>query len=235
MSGSIRLYVETPLTEGTSVSVGAPQAHYLGTVMRRRAGDAVRLFNGRDGEYAASLDSIRRERAELTVGQKLRPQAESADLWLAFALLKREATDLVVEKATELGAAVLLPVITERTNTHRVNQSRLATIAMEAAEQCERLTLPVLHPPRPLGQLLDAWPHERRLFVAVERATGLSFPSGGGPVGLLVGPEGGFTPAELDAVLRHPFVTSVTLGPNVLRAETACIAGLALLQAAERA
>jgi 16S rRNA (uracil1498-N3)-methyltransferase len=235
MTGSIRLFVETPLLAGAVVAATPAQAHYLGTVMRRRAGDAVRLFNGRDGEYQASIAGLRRDRAELAVEQQLRPQAVGPDLWLAFALLKRDATDLVVQKATELGVAALLPVVTERCNTHRVNQARLTAIAIEAAEQSERLTVPELHTPQTLHELLSFWPHERRLFSAVERLDGPPLPPAGGPAGLLVGPEGGFAPSELDAMRQHPFVTTANLGPNVLRAETACIAGLALLQAAGRA
>lgn len=198
--------------------------------MRRSAGDTVRLFNGCDGEFSARIDSIRRDRATLEVGQQLRAQTPEPDLWLLFALLKRDATDLIVQKATELGVAALHPVITERSNTHRVNAERLATIAVEAAEQCERLTVPRLHEPRPLLTALSNWPSDRRLFVAVERLAVPPIAPSHGPRALLVGPEGGFTPPELDALRAHPFVTLVTLGPRILRAETACIVGLALLQ-----
>jgi 16S rRNA (uracil1498-N3)-methyltransferase len=211
--------------------------------MRRGPGDAVDLFNGRDGEFAARIETVRRDRANLRVDQQLRPQAPEPDLWLVFALLKRDATDLVVQKATELGVAALLPVITERSNTHRVNEARLLSIAIEAAEQSERLTVPRLRPPQSLDALLSDWPPDRRLFVAIERSTApqltpqLSQPQLGtssyGSAALLVGPEGGFAPAELDAMRAHPFVTPVSLGPRILRAETACIAGLALLQAVE--
>ncbi len=149
----------------------AAQAHYLGNCHAPRAA-AIRcvLFNGRDGEFSARIETIRRDRASLRVEQQLRAQAPEPDLWLAFALLKRDATDLVVQKATELGVAALLPVITERSNTHRMNADRLAAIAIEAAEQCERLTVPQLHPPRPLDALLADWPRDRRLFAAVERS-----------------------------------------------------------------
>jgi 16S rRNA (uracil1498-N3)-methyltransferase len=150
-----------------------------------------------------------------------------------FALLKRDATDLVVQKATELGAAALLPVITERTNASRVNEARLAAIAVEAAEQCERLTVPRLCRLRPLMALLGGWEPDRHLFVATERSAAPAIGPAHGPAALLVGPEGGFTPAELEAVQAHPFVTAVSLGPRILRADTACIAGLALLQAAD--
>lgn len=231
MSTDPRLYVDAPLAAGAELPLAAAQAHYLGTVLRRAPGSALRLFNGRDGEWAARLASLKRDRAQVVVDAALRPQQEDADLWLAFALLKRDATDLVVQKATELGAAALLPVITARTNAHRVNEDRLRAIAIEAAEQCERLTIPEIAAPQALAALLDGWPADRPLFAAVERspeAAGL-YPRA--RAGLLVGPEGGFAPVELDALRSHPIVRTVQIGPRVLRAETACIAGLALLQA----
>jgi len=230
MAGSIRLHIAAPLAAGDVVIVAPGQTHYLGTVMRRGPGDIVLLFNGSDGEFAARIESVQRDRASLRVEQQTRPQAPEPDLWLVFTLLKRDATDLVVQKATELGAAALLPVTTERANTHRVNAERLTAIAIEAAEQCERLTVPVLHPPRPLAAALRDWPAGRRLFAAVERTGAPRLAAAPGPCALLVGPEGGFAPAELDALRAHPFVTPVSLGPRILRAETACIAGLALLQ-----
>lgn len=232
MSGSIRLYVEPPLATGAAIAATAAQAHYLGTVMRRGPGDTLRLFNGRDGEFQAHIETLHRDRAAvLRVELPLRPQAAEPDLWLAFALLKRDATDLVVQKATELGVAAVLPILTERTNAHRVNETRLAAIAVEAAEQCERLTIPRIHAPRPLADVLASWPDDRALIIAVERSAAPPLRPVRGPAALLVGPEGGFTPKELDALAAHPFVTRVTLGPRILRAETACIAGLALLQA----
>ena len=234
MAGSIRLYTQAALAEGASVDATAAQAHYLGHVMRRGPGDHVLLFNGRDGEFAARIDTIRRDHAKLRIEHRTRMQEEEADVWLAFALLKRDATDLVARMATELGVAALHPVLTERGNTHRMNPERLAAIATEAAEQSERLTVPALHAPRPLPALLSEWPPERRLFAAIERSDAPRIPSACRvPRGLLVGPEGGFTPAELDVLRAHPLVTPVSLGPRILRAETACIAGLALLQAVD--
>jgi len=230
MTGSIRLYVGVALSEGQVIAATQAQAHYLGTVMRRGPGDPVSLFNGSDGEFAARIEAIGRDRASLRVECRLRDQAPEPDVWLAFALLKRDATDLVVQKATELGAAALLPVITERCNTHRANLHRLVAIAIEAAEQCERLTVPKVQPPLGLADTLGGWPAKRKLLAAVERIAAPPVAPADGPCGLLVGPEGGFTPAELEALRAHPFVTPVTLGKRILRAETACIAGLALLQ-----
>jgi 16S rRNA (uracil1498-N3)-methyltransferase len=231
MSGSIRLFVTAALTDGAEVAATPPQAHYLAHVMRRAAGDSVVLFNGADGEWQAQIATLRGDRAALVVGRRLRPQAPEADLWLAFAPLKRDATDLLVQKATELGAAELLPVATARTNAARINPQRLTAIAIEAAEQCERLTVPRIHDMIDLPGLLRDWPDERRLVVAIERAPAPRAGFAAGPTGLLVGPEGGFTERELDALRSRPFVVPASLGPLILRAETAAIVGLALLQA----
>ena len=230
MTGSIRLFLDTPLGLGDTVSASGAQAHYLGAVMRRATGDVVRLFNGRDGEFSARIVRLRRDQADLIVERLLRAQAAEPDVWLLFALLKRDATDLVVQKATELGVSALHPIMTERCNTHRMNPTRLRTIAVEAAEQCGRLTVPMLHDVRPVQAVLAAWGRERRLFAAVERSDAPFVTRVSGPRALLVGPEGGFSPVELEALRAHPFVTEVSLGSRVLRADTACIVGLALLQ-----
>jgi 16S rRNA (uracil1498-N3)-methyltransferase len=231
MPGSIRLYLPAPLAAGAELDATPNQAHYLGNVMRRAAGDAVQLFNGADGEWSARIVALKRDRARLRVEAQTRPQTPEPDIWLAFALLKREATDLLVEKATELGAAALLPVLTARTNAARVNLARLNAIAAEAAEQCERLTVPRIAEPQPLAALLAAWPEGRALIAAIERHEASPLRPQPGPVALLVGPEGGFAPDELDDLLVRSFVKPASLGPRVLRAETAAIVGLTLLQA----
>jgi 16S rRNA (uracil1498-N3)-methyltransferase len=223
-----RLFVEHELVVGEEAPGSAAQAHYLGTVMRRGVGDTVRLFNGRQGEFGARITALRRDHIAFTPETILRPQAPEPGPWLVFALLKRDQTDLLVQKATELGASALLPVFTERTNTARINPERLAAIAMEAAEQSERLTLPTLQPPRRLFELLGDWPAGRTLAAALERTEA---PPPAGQGALLIGPEGGFTDRELDALHAAPFIQPVSLGPRILRAETAAIAGLALLMA----
>jgi len=232
MSGSIRLFVRHALREGASVVLSAAQAHYLGTVLRRGPGAALLLFNGTDGEFAATLATIRRDRAEAVLGARLRPAAAAGELRLLFAPLKRDATDFLVQKATELGASLLQPVQTARTNAARINPERLAAIAVEAAEQCERLDLPDILPLTPLPAVLALWPAHLPLFAALERAAAPPLRPHAGPAGLLVGPEGGFTEAERALLARHAFVRPVSLGPRILRAETAGIVGLALLQAA---
>lgn len=231
MPGSIRLFVDAVLAEGAEIAASPGQAHYLGTVMRRAVGAPVRLFNGRDGEWLAQITVLKRERASLAIQRQLRRQSPEPDLWLAFALLKRDATDLLTQKATELGVAALHPVVTERTTAARVNMARLKAIGIEAAEQSERLTVPEIHAPCPLAELLAFWPADRPLYAAMERAAAPLLAPASGPAGLLVGPEGGFTDRELDALARHDSVALASLGPRILRAETAAIAGLVLLQA----
>ena len=191
----------------------------------------VHLFNGADGEWRARITAIQRDHAMLVAEEMIRPQTAEPDLWLAFALLKRDATDLVVQKATELGVSAILPLITDRTQSGRVNEARLAAIAMEAAEQSERLTVPAVAPPRRMTALLGGWPDGRRLLAAVERADCPRLAPTRERAALLVGPEGGFTEPELDAIRARPFSVLVSLGPRILRAETASIAGLAILQA----
>lgn len=227
----IRLHVEADLTRGVSIEATEGQAHYLGGVMRRSVGDAVRLFNGKDGEWEARIIVLSRGKARFEPVALARPQANDADLWLAFAVLKRDSTDLVVQKATELGVSALLPVFTERTNATRVNLDRLRAIGVEAAEQSERLTIPTLHSARPLHEVLADWPAERALFVALERAAARPLTGATGPAGLLIGPEGGFGPRDHALLDRCPAVRPISLGPRILRAETAAIVGLALLQA----
>lgn len=230
-----RLFVAGELREGAGIMASAEQAHYLGTVLRCASGDLVRLFNGTDGEWTGRLTFSRQDRpshgASLTVENRLRAQQTEAGPWLVFALLKRDATDLVIRQAVELGASRILPVITGRTNAARVNDQRLRAIAIEAAEQSERLTIPAIDLPARLDAVLAAWPRERRLFAALER-TWPAAPvpaSPAGQVALLVGPEGGFTPAEHELLRRLDHVTPISLGPFVLRAETAAAAGQALL------
>jgi 16S rRNA (uracil1498-N3)-methyltransferase len=227
----IRLYVNVPLFAGAELDASPDQAHYLGTVMRRSAGEPVCLFNGRDGEWAGRINALSRGKVRLRVAALLRPQAPEPDLWLVFAPLKRDMTDLVVQKATELGVSALLPAFTERTNTVRVNEGRLRAIAIEAAEQSERLLVPVLHPPRKLAGILADWPANRSLFAALERDAVPPPSHVCGPAALLIGPEGGFGPRDRASLARAPFVRPVSLGPRILRAETAAIVGLALLQA----
>jgi 16S rRNA (uracil1498-N3)-methyltransferase len=229
-----RLYVEADLAEGVDVPCLPGQGHYLGQVMRKGEGDAVDLFNGRDGEWRATVASLRKDKGVLVPRERLRPQAAAPDLRLLLAPLKRDAMEWVVEKATELGVASIHPVFTARGVVGKVNLDRLSTIAREAAEQCERLDLPRIAAPLDLHAALDAW-DGTPIFLGHERGAAPPLASllagKAPPLALLVGPEGGFTKPELDAVRRRHFVSSVALGPRILRAETAAVAGLAVLQA----
>jgi 16S rRNA (uracil1498-N3)-methyltransferase len=228
---SIRLFIDAPLGDNTELPLEAAQSHYLGNVMRLQPGDTLRLFNGVAGEWQAEIAQISRKQAVLKLRHQTRAPEPEPDCWLCFALLKRQKTDLVVEKATELGASVIQPVITARTQADHVNLERLRAIAVEAAEQCERLVVPEIRAPLPLHKLMASWP-QRRLYIADERRTApVLAPGPAEPSALLIGPEGGFTDAELEGIAAAPIVSRVSLGRRILRAETAAIAGLALLLA----
>lgn len=234
MSTVPRLFLDEALEEGREVAAAPAQAHYLGGVLRRAAGDPVLLFNGRDGEWSARIAGLRRDRASFVPERRTRPQSPGLDLRLLVAAVKRPAMEWIAEKATELGVGLIQPVFTRRSVAERVNAARLDGIAREAAEQCRRLTVPRVAEARPLHAVLDGWDgapllagDERRQsppLAAVLAGRGL-------PLGWLVGPEGGFETAELDDLRRRPFVATAALGPRVLRAETAAVAGLAVLQA----
>jgi 16S rRNA (uracil1498-N3)-methyltransferase len=229
-----RLHLDQPLEAGREVAASPGQAHHLGGVLRRAPGDKVLLFNGADGEWAGRIATLRRDRATLVPERQTRPQAPEPELRLLVAALKREAMDWVAEKATELGAALIQPVITRRCVADRVNTGRLLAIARSAAEQCERLTLPRIAGAVALHAALEAW-DGAPLLIGAERAGAPPIPRIAQglrpPLGWAVGPEGGFDRAELDAACRYPFVSPVALGPRILRAETAAVAGLAVLQA----
>ncbi len=225
----LRLFVDAGLDEGASVPLDRGQTAWLGRVMRRRAGDRLGLFNGRDGEWEAEIGMLERGGGQAAVLRRLRPQAASPDIWLAFAPAKRGMADLAVRQATELGAARILPFIAERSAVDRLNPERLCRIAIEAAEQCGRLDVPEIAPLAPLRDLLTAWPAARALAAC--HPGGVPMQAGPSPGGLLLGPEGGFAAAELDAFIETGFVHLVDLGPRILRAETAVVAALSMQQA----
>lgn len=230
---SIRLYVPDLPAPGMAFALPDAQAHYLANVMRLSEGDTLRVFNALAGEWRADITKISRKAAMLTAQTQARPPAPEPDAWLCFALLKRQKTDMVVEKATELGVSVIQPVITARTNADHVNLDRLHAIAIEAAEQCERLHVPQIRPPQKLPSLLGNWP-DRPLYIADERRTSALLGPAAGACALMIGPEGGFTERELEDIARQvPTSRPVSLGSRILRAETAAIAGLALLLAAQ--
>ncbi len=230
-----RLYVTDALAAGATLTLDDRAAHYLRTVLRLDVGADVALFNGRDGEWRARISAAAKRATTVALMAQTRPQTQEPDVWLLFAPVKRARIDLIVEKATELGVTRLLPVLTRRTIVTRVNVARLAATAIEAAEQCERLSVPAVDDPAPLDAVLARWPAGRRLLVGDEGGGGVPLRGaasavGAAPWALLVGPEGGFEPGELDALRQFQFVTRVGLGPRVLRADTAVTAALAVVQ-----
>lgn len=236
MTPRTRLFVTTDLAGGLVIGLEPSQAHYVKTVLRLEQGAVVALFNGRDGEWLGRVDGVGRGWCSIALFEQRRPQQPAPDLWLVFAPLKRGRIDFLVEKATELGVDALRPVFTRRSVVERVNLERLRANAIEAAEQTERLSVPALAEPEPLEGLLARWPADRRLLLCDE--SGAAPPiaealaaAAPGAFAVLVGPEGGFAETELDALKKLPFVLPVGLGPRVLRADTAALAALAVLQA----
>jgi 16S rRNA (uracil1498-N3)-methyltransferase len=224
-----RLFVDQPLSEGLSLTLDGPQANYLGAVMRLGAGDQVKLFDNRSGEWLAAIAEAGKKRIALAVTHHLQPLEQVPDLWLVFAPIKRGRIDWLVEKATELGIARLVPAITQRTVVDRLNLDRLRAHAIEAAEQCERTLLPELAEPRKLSALLRDWPEERLLYFADEEGgERLSTLAAPGPAAILIGPEGGFTGEEREAIRALPQTRRISLGPRILRADTAALAAIAL-------
>jgi len=221
-----RLFVDRALAAGASVAV---DGSYLGAVLRLGPGDKVKLFDDRTGEWLAEIVEAGRKKTVLTVGAQLRPREEVPDLWLLFAPIKRGRIDWLVEKATELGVARLAPVLTSRTIVERLNLDRLCAHAVEAAEQCERTALPELAEPAKLAAILKTWPADRILYVADERGGApLAEAAAPGPAAILIGPEGGFTDDERAAILALPQARAVSLGPRILRADTAALAAISI-------
>jgi 16S rRNA (uracil1498-N3)-methyltransferase len=237
-----RLYVEAALAPGQAVGLDHGQAHFLRSVLRLAPGARLAVFNGRDGEWLAEIEALGKGWCSLTLLEQRRLAEPEPDLWLVFAPIKRARIDFMAEKATELGCSLLQPVMTRFTAVSRVNEERLAANAREAAEQCERLTVPVVRETVGFGQLLDGWPAGRRLLVCAEwgearpiadalQAIRAESPGDAGPWAVMTGPEGGFAESELDALRKLPFVTPVGLGPRILRADTAALAAIACWQA----
>ena len=235
----VRLYVAGDLAGGAALDLGGDQAHYLIHVMRMKPGAPVILFNGRDGEWRARIDSVGRGRCALVVRERLRAQTPEPDLWLVFAPIKRARLDHMAATATELGVSALCPVFTRYTSVSRVNTARLRANAIEAAELSRRLNLPEIREPVALAAALDEWPAKRRILMCDETGRGAPIaaflatlaPDTAAPWAVLTGPEGGFAPSELDALGKLDFVTPVSLGPRVMRADTAALSALACWQA----
>lgn len=227
-----RLFFDTPLASGQEVTLPDDQLHYLRNVLRLRVGDTLALFNGRDGEFSARIALLDRRRAVVCVLSRLRSQQEGADIWLCAALIKRSRFEWMAEKATELGIRRLLPVRTERSTGDRLRTDRLQAIMKEAAEQCERLDVPEIAPVRTLSEVLASWDETRALYYGAERDRDIDRSQFSDmPAAILIGPEGGFSNVEDDLLRQQKFVKPISLGPRILRAETAAVAALSLWQA----
>ena len=230
----IRLYLEQPLGEGQTLSLTRAQAHYLFGVMRQGVGGAVAVFNGRAGEWRARITEAGKRGGTLTCEAQTAPQRDPPDVWLMFAPIKKARTDFIVEKAAEMGAARIIPVQTDFTNSERIRQDRLQAHAVEAAEQCGGTFVPEVTGLHRLDTLLSDWPADRHLMFCDEALAGGSpaFPSdlSGQPWAILIGPEGGFSDAERTRLRALPFAHPVALGPRILRADTAAVAALTLWQ-----
>jgi 16S rRNA (uracil1498-N3)-methyltransferase len=231
-----RLFVEAPLVAGAAVGLAQAQANYLLNVLRLKSGSDVLAFNGRDGEWRCRLTMAGKKTATVQVLERTREQTPATDLHYLFAPLKHARLDYMVQKAVEMGASHLQPVLTRHTQAERVNLARMRANAIEAAEQCGILALPAIDPPQKLGAVLAAWDPARPLIFGDEAAP-VSSPSAAlarlprGPAAVLIGPEGGFAAEERQDLLSRPYATALSLGPRILRADTAAIAALALVQA----
>ncbi|HEY2709001.1 MAG TPA: 16S rRNA (uracil(1498)-N(3))-methyltransferase [Caulobacteraceae bacterium] len=232
----IRLYVSNPLAAGAVFEADAAQAHYLTNVMRLAVGDELLVFNGHDGEWRTRIATTGKRGCQLEPLEQTRSQIIGPDLDLIVALVKRDRLESIVEKSAELGARRVRLVTTERTNAERTRVDRLEAIAAEASEQTGRLEVPAIEPPQKLAALLAGWPQGRSLMFCDEAGDALPALDAlagrpGGPWGVLIGPEGGFSPAERAAIRALPGAVPVSLGPRILRADTAAIAALTLWQA----
>ena len=232
-----RLFVKSKLRAGTELELAPDQAHYLGNVLRLKPGDKFLVFNGLDGEWCASLRAVGKKKGAALVEHQTRPQDEGPDLHYLFAPLKRGRLDYMAQKATEMGVSLLQPVITRRTVAERVNTERLHANAVEAAEQCGILRVPEVSEPEKLDKLLKQWDANRLLIFADEAAPTASpievlAARDPGPLAVLIGPEGGFEPEERALLLQQSWVMPLSLGPRLMRADTAAVACLALVNAA---
>jgi 16S rRNA (uracil1498-N3)-methyltransferase len=233
---SPRLYVEADLGGGVTVPLAREQANYLLNVLRLGDGDTVLIFNGRDGEWLAGIEVSGKRSASLVLERQTRPQTGGADLLYLFAPLKRARLDYMVQKATEMGVARLQPVLTRHTVAERVNGERMRANVIEAAEQCGILRVPEVAAPERLEKVLASWDAGRRLIFCDEGAP-IADPVATlravspGPLAVLIGPEGGFAPEEREALISLPFVVRIAMGPRIMRADTAAVAALTLVNA----
>lgn len=235
MPSKVRLYLDHPLAPGQTVPLSQPQANYLFNVMRLGPGAVVSVFNGRDGEWDAAVTDAGKRGGALTAVAQTRPLMMPPDLWLVFAPVKKARTDFIVEKAVEMGVARIVPVVTDHSNSERVNVERLQAHAVEAAEQCGATFVPPVAEVTRLSQVLDRWPEGRDLWfcdedMSEDTAPAPSSPHVATPSAVLIGPEGGFSASERKRLRHLTYAQPVRLGPRILRADTAAVAALTLWQ-----
>ncbi|MEL7116671.1 MAG: 16S rRNA (uracil(1498)-N(3))-methyltransferase [Pseudomonadota bacterium] len=230
---AVRLYLDHPLGAGQSVPLSRDQAQYLFAVMRMKVGDTLLVFNGENGEWRASVTEGSKRGGQIRAEEQTRPQSTPPDLWLYFAPIKKARTDFIVEKATELGVRRICPVQTAFTNSERIRRDRLQAHAIEAAEQCGETYVPEVAEIARLDRLLDTWPGDRHLVFCDEAHLGatVDVTSARAPAAILIGPEGGFSDTERARLLELPNTTRLSLGPRILRADTAAVAAITLWQA----
>lgn len=227
----ITLFIENPIITDSIISLGKGQSHYLANVMRRKNGDQILLFNGKDGQWQAEITQVSKKNTQVKVTKQTKQQLDEPDVWLCFAPVKNAPIYNIAQKATELGVAKLQPVITQNTITSKVNTDRIKANTIEAAEQCQRLTVPDVANPLQLEDMLDKWPNDRTLILCDESGNGTTFIKAfndpkKGKYAILIGPEGGFTQTEFELMRKCNYVKSVSMGPRILRADTAAIAAL---------
>ena len=232
-----RLFISEPIREDSTLTLTRSQSHYLINVMRMTSGDEFLLFNGIDGEWKVFITDANKKCTTVSVTEQTSPQANDLDIWLLFAPIKKDRTDFIIEKATELGVSKIMPVITEHTQISRVNIERLQATAIEATEQSRRLTVPEFEAAQQLQNALNNWPSSRRLIYLDETGNGQALArvlqDKTDDLAFVIGPEGGFSPSELDAMDKLTFSVGADLGPRILRSETAVVAALAIRQAVE--
>ncbi len=232
----VRLYIPEPdFVQGEICALSEGQAHYLRNVMRKSAGDKLRVFNGRDGDWLAELEEINKNKAFIKLDHQILEQKSSPDIWVLASPVKKEAFDLMIEKSCELGAAKFIPVVCEHTVVHKINQERLQAISIEAAEQSERNDVMTVEPLIDLKKYLNSFSSERNLIFCIERMDAPNLVEtmrklAKKPLAILTGPEGGFSDSEIDFVKKMQYVYSVSLGPRILRSETALISALSGVQ-----
>jgi 16S rRNA (uracil1498-N3)-methyltransferase len=236
-NAKIRLFVENTLKPGAIILCEQNQGHYLVNVMRIKMGDMVSIFNGREGEWIAEVIKIGKGKASITIREKIAEQINEPDLWYLFAPVKKARIDYMIEKATELGVSLIWPVITKRTNLDRLKMDKLCTNAVEAAEQCGRMTVPEIKNIILLEDLLAKWPEDRKILFCDEAGDAKSFKEiakdysqNNQKWAVLIGPEGGFTEEERHKIRGHKNTIPLTLGSRILRADTAAVAVLSLWQ-----